>query len=122
MPAFSQVSVSDDDVAAIADYLGSETVAATKRAKTTPQPAPIKSTDDPDTAHGSKLYAANCSACHGAQGQGAFGPSLHNERSRKDFAATVSWIENPAAPMPKLYPSPLSEQDVKDVAAFVEKL
>jgi hypothetical protein len=47
---------------------------------------------------------------------------LHNERSRKDLDAAVAWIKNPAPPMPKLYPSPLSDRDVEDVAAFIEKL
>jgi hypothetical protein len=34
----------------------------------------------------------------------------------------VTWIKDPALPMPKLYPAPLSEKDVHDVAAFVQNL
>jgi cytochrome c oxidase cbb3-type subunit 3 len=116
MPAFSKDSVSDGDVAAIAGYLGS--VAATATAS----PPASTSNSSPDAARGAKLYASNCAACHGAQGQGGFGPSLHNEKSRKNFNAAVSWIENPAPPMPKLYPSAISKQDVEDIAAFIEKL
>jgi hypothetical protein len=34
----------------------------------------------------------------------------------------VTWIEQPDPPMPKLYPAPLSERDVDDVAAYVQSL
>jgi len=74
-------------------------------------------------AHGKTLYAANCAACHGAGGAGGgAGPSLKGEKSKKDQAAVAAWIKNPAPPMPKLYPSPLSEKDVSDVAAYIETL
>lgn len=75
-----------------------------------------------DAVHGKAIFAQNCSACHGAQGQGGMGPSLVDESSRKNTEQAVSWIENPAAPMPKLYPSTLSAKDVRDVAAYVESL
>lgn len=75
-----------------------------------------------DAAHGKKIFAQNCSACHGISGGGGVGPSLKGEKSRKSFAAAVAWIKNPRAPMPKLYPSVLSAKDVNDVAAFVETL
>ncbi|MDQ2858239.1 MAG: cytochrome c [Candidatus Eremiobacteraeota bacterium] len=74
-------------------------------------------------AHGKTLFTANCSACHGAGGAGGgAGPSLKGEKSKKDAAAVAAWIKNPAPPMPKLYPSPLSEKDVSDVAAYIETL
>jgi mono/diheme cytochrome c family protein len=76
-----------------------------------------------DAVHGKAIFSANCSSCHGATGhEGGVGPSLTNEKSRKDDAAAIAWIKNPTAPMPKLYPSPLSEKDVDDVAAYVETL
>jgi mono/diheme cytochrome c family protein len=75
-----------------------------------------------NAAHGKALFAANCSACHGASGEGGVGPKLQGEKSRKDFAAVEKQIMNPAPPMPKLYPSPLSKSDVADLAAFVETL
>jgi mono/diheme cytochrome c family protein len=76
-----------------------------------------------DAAHGKSIFAANCASCHGAVGtEGGVGPSLKNEKSRKDHPAAVAWIKNPQPPMPKLYPSPLSEKDVNDVAAYVETL
>ena len=65
----------------------------------------------------------NCATCHGVDGRtGGVGPSLRGENQRQDLARTIVWIENPDPPMPKLYPSPLSEGDVADVAAFVQQI
>jgi mono/diheme cytochrome c family protein len=76
-----------------------------------------------DPAKGKQIFAANCASCHGATGtEGGVGPSLKNEKSRKNYAQAIAWIENPQPPMPKLYPSPLSLQDVQNVAAYVETL
>ncbi len=76
-----------------------------------------------DPHHGEAIFSQNCSSCHGAAGAGGgIGPKLKGEKARKDYAAAIVWIKNPMAPMPKLYPSPLSESDVADVAAYVETL
>jgi mono/diheme cytochrome c family protein len=76
-----------------------------------------------DAAHGKQIFDQNCATCHGAGGVGGgVGPSLKNEKSRKNFDQAVAWIKNPQPPMPKLYPSPLSEKDVQDAAAYVESL
>lgn len=75
-----------------------------------------------DPVHGKAIFAQDCSSCHGAQGQGGMGPSLINENARKNMQQAISWIEHPAPPMPKLYPSTLNAQDVGDVAAYVESL
>ena len=76
-----------------------------------------------DATHGKSIFTANCASCHGATGtEGGVGPSLKNEKSRKNYAQTVAWIKNPQPPMPKLYPSPLGEKDVADVAAYVQTL
>lgn len=76
----------------------------------------------PNVSHGVKIFQQNCSACHGARGRGGIGPSLIGEGSRKNFQQAVTWIEDPAPPMPKLYPDTLALQDVRDVAAYVESL
>jgi mono/diheme cytochrome c family protein len=76
-----------------------------------------------DAGHGKAVFATNCSQCHGTSGlEGGIGPSLRNERARKDDAAAVAWIKDPQPPMPKLYPGVLGEKDVADVAAYVESL
>lgn len=90
-------------------------------AATTPAMSNVAATGD--AAHGKTIFATNCAQCHGATGTGGNGfPSLKNEKSRKNFAQTVAWIKNPTAPMPKLFPDPLKEKDVNDVAAFVQTL
>jgi len=73
----------------------------------------------PDAGRGKDLFGKNCAACHGSSGEGAAGPALKGVRTRLDFAATVNWIENPSAKMPRLYPSTLDAQAVVDVAAYV---
>ena len=76
-----------------------------------------------DAAHGKAIFTANCATCHGQTGtEGGIGPPLKNEKSRKNYAQTVAWIKNPQPPMAKLYPSPLNEKDVEDVAAYVQSL
>jgi mono/diheme cytochrome c family protein len=75
-----------------------------------------------DAAHGKQIFAEHCQVCHGPAGKGGEAPSLKNEASRKSVAQLEAWIKKPAPPMPTLYPSPLSAQDVADVAAYVETL
>ncbi|MBI3248007.1 MAG: PQQ-binding-like beta-propeller repeat protein [Deltaproteobacteria bacterium] len=74
----------------------------------------------PDAGRGKELFGKNCAACHGRSGEGGTGPALTGIRSRLDFAATVNWIENPSAKMPRLYPSTFDAQAVVDVAAYVQ--
>ena len=55
------------------------------------------------------------------------GPALKGLATRMDEAMTIAWIKDPTAKkpgamMPKLYPEPLSEQAVKNVAAYVQGL
>ena len=133
MPAFNAEVVTDQNIADIAAYLTPATPSPTPAPTPTPTasattltPAALGSaTAAPpgaDPAHGRQIYSANCAACHGASGQGGIGPSLIGEKNRKDTAAAIAWIKNPKPPMPKLYPQPLSEKDVDDVAAYVESL
>jgi mono/diheme cytochrome c family protein len=152
MPAFNAEVVTDKKIADIAAYLAGLPPATAAISATTPQttavaaPAPtsmIASTDAAsspipassasptaqpvsaaagNSARGHQIYTANCAACHGASAQGGIGPSLRAEKNRKDTAAAIAWIKNPQPPMPKLYPSVLSEKDVEDVAAYVESL
>jgi mono/diheme cytochrome c family protein len=76
-----------------------------------------------DPARGKTIFAANCASCHGATGtEGGVGPSLKNEKSRKNYDQTIAWIRNPTPPMPKLWPLPLNDRDVQDLAAYVQSL
>jgi mono/diheme cytochrome c family protein len=76
-----------------------------------------------DPHRGRAVFVKNCAVCHGATGeQGGLGPSLRGESSRQTPNVTVAWIKNPPPPMPKLYPTPLSREDVINVAAYVQRL
>jgi mono/diheme cytochrome c family protein len=76
-----------------------------------------------DGSRGAEVFRANCAVCHTAGGAaGGVGPSLEHEKQRKNYDQTVAWIEQPDPPMPKLFPQPLSEKDVEDVAAYVQSL
>jgi mono/diheme cytochrome c family protein len=71
---------------------------------------------------GKSIFNIFCSSCHGRSGVGGEGgPPLLNETNRKNFAAIVEWIKNPAPPMPNLSP-PLSNSEVEAVAHYVEQL
>jgi alcohol dehydrogenase (cytochrome c) len=72
-------------------------------------------------AHGQQLFGQNCAACHGQRGDGATAPAL-TTAARKDLEAIVAFVKNPAPPMPKLYPTPLSDADVRAVAEYVRVL
>ena len=76
-----------------------------------------------DPGRGKFVFSANCARCHGATGiEGGVGPSLRRENERKNYEAAVAWIKDPQPPMLKLYPAPLNETDVENVAAYVETL
>jgi len=74
------------------------------------------------SASGAEIYGRICANCHGGNGEGVNGPALKGLATRMDLARTVQWIQNPSAKMPKLYPEPLNEQAVKNVAAYVQGL
>ncbi len=75
---------------------------------------------DQDQPHdGAGIYKANCTTCHGANGQGANAPSLVGIGKRLSAAAVAEQIKFPRKVMPKLYPSPLSVEDVAAVTAYI---
>jgi mono/diheme cytochrome c family protein len=78
--------------------------------------------EPPQIERGRALYAQNCSVCHGTNGEGDTGKSLKGVGSRLTLDATVLWLENPKPPMPKLFPSPLGEQAIRDIAVFIRSL
>jgi mono/diheme cytochrome c family protein len=103
----------------VAALIGCAHHTAQTAAGTTASPLPALG----DQSHGAEVFRANCAVCHTANGAAAgVGPSLVSEKQRKNYDQTVAWIEEPDPPMPKLYPSPLSEKDVQDVAAYVQSL
>jgi PQQ-dependent dehydrogenase (methanol/ethanol family) len=79
--------------------------------------------DPGDTDKGRRLFSSICSGCHGDRGSGGTGgPALGGIGQRDTYAALVDFIEHPKAPMPALFPGTLSQQDVRDVARYVDTL
>jgi mono/diheme cytochrome c family protein len=76
-----------------------------------------------DLGRGKAVYLQQCAACHGIAGMGGeIGPSLSNERARRTYEAVRKIVTDPPPPMPKLYPSRITQTDVRDVSAYVETL
>jgi ubiquinol-cytochrome c reductase cytochrome c subunit len=69
--------------------------------------------------HGQAVFTAHCAACHGAQGEGAIGPPPVGIGNGRGGDAIATFVRNPTGTMPKLFPAPLSEQDVLDVSKYV---
>jgi len=74
----------------------------------------------PDVARGRDLYVQVCTACHGTDGSLVAGHSLADLKSRRDFAATLEYIKSPKPPMPRMFPEILTEQNVRDVSAYLQ--
>jgi putative heme-binding domain-containing protein len=75
----------------------------------------------PDAATGRKLFAAHCAACHGQQGQGGRGARLTSLTRASDDDSLFNIIRK-GIPGPEMPPAPLSDDEVRDVAAFVRSL
>jgi cytochrome c oxidase cbb3-type subunit III len=79
--------------------------------------------EKPDLAAGKVIFEGHCSLCHGIDGGGGRGPSLHrpNLSRAPDDQALKALIENGIPPgMPEGWY--LSKQDIANVAAFVRSL
>lgn len=74
-----------------------------------------------DVAAGAKLYAAQCSACHGANRAGIPGtfPALTDVGKRLDPEQVKDKIRKGGGLMPPF--GHLSEKDVEDLAAFLKQ-
>jgi alcohol dehydrogenase (cytochrome c) len=77
-----------------------------------------------DSAHGADVYNQTCVSCHASDGNGIHGFSLKSIKDRMNRDQLVAWIKNPVPPMPKAFPEPLDDddiRDIKDVAAYLEQ-
>lgn len=131
MPVYSENILSDDDISKIHAYLASlppsrpaDSIAllnlGTSSTRTLGSSSTSRTTHSP--ARGTSIYAENCAACHGQNGDGGVGPALIGISNRYKTADIEARIKEPSGIMPRLYPKPLSAEDVKDVAIYVESL
>ncbi|ATE73813.1 Glucose dehydrogenase, PQQ-dependent [Lysobacter capsici AZ78] len=74
-----------------------------------------------DAAAGAKLYASNCSACHGPDRAGMPGtfPALTDVNKRLDPKQIKEKIQKGGGLMPPF--GQLSQKDVEDIAAFLKQ-
>jgi ubiquinol-cytochrome c reductase cytochrome c subunit len=90
-----------------------------------PKPADASTTATGDVGKGRELFLANCATCHGAQAAGTnAGPSLVGVGAAAvDFqVGTGRMPMQNTAPQAPRKPVELSDQDTKDIAAYVASL
>ena len=99
---------------------GSETTATEPPATTTAPTTTAGGSAGGDAASGKEVFAsAGCGGCHtfaAAGATGSVGPNLDD--TSPSFDKVVSQVTNGGGPMPAFKDS-LSEQQIRDVAAFV---
>ncbi len=75
---------------------------------------------------GKEIYAAQCAACHGANGEGGVGPALNNKQLLKNtldeifFSVIRSGV--PSTQMPAWsvdFGGPLTDEDINAVVAYL---
>ncbi|WP_291432427.1 cytochrome c [Deinococcus sp.] len=84
-----------------------------------------------DSAAGQTVFAGNCAACHGANGQGQIGPSLVTADGPKawtdaQFLTTLRDGKTPqrelSAAMPRFSEGQISDADVANIHAYLKTL
>jgi mono/diheme cytochrome c family protein len=71
-----------------------------------------------DPAAGGAIYATQCAACHGPNGEGGFGPNLIDSAVADSYPRTVEQVTDGQGPMPA-FEGTLSDEQIADVAAYV---
>jgi len=84
-----------------------------------PQASVAKLTPD-DIATGKQIFAAQCAGCHGFDGSGQLGPSLHGVEARRGDAGIFSVVRNGTGAMSPVMS--LNDQRVWQVVGFVGTL
>lgn len=139
MPAYSESLLSGEELHAIHTFLEglpggreaadiailsplAQTRSGGRAEKTYPDRPVARSPGDApssDKLGAAALYQTQCAACHGAQMQGGTGPNLiSTARTASQIAAS---IRQPPPSMPRLYPTPLSDEQAEAIAAYVQK-
>lgn len=77
---------------------------------------------DGDATAGGDLYQTNCSACHGADGQGTSqGPNIVEEVAEHSDESTISTILNGEDEMPA-FEDTFTDEEAADLVAFLHTL
>jgi mono/diheme cytochrome c family protein len=84
--------------------------------------SPSATSTAPDAVRGKELYVQVCAGCHGLEGDKISDKNLKTVKSRMSAQQLAAFIVTPAGAMPKIFPTPRTsedERDIRDVAAFV---
>lgn len=81
----------------------------------------ITAADADARARGQRLYGQVCQSCHGPDGNMVSERRLSGIAARQGLDATIAYIKDPKPPMPRLYPTLLSEADVRAVATWIHE-
>lgn len=69
---------------------------------------------------GAAIFQINCAGCHGLQGDGLVGPSLHGVGDRKSSLRLIQQvISGKTPPMPQFQPNP---QEMADLISYLSEL
>lgn len=85
-----------------------------------PPPPPPPASGGNATAGRTLFLSVGCSGCHGQQGEGAFGPRI--AKTSLAFEQVLQQVRTPRNLMPPFPPSDLSDQDVRNIYAFLQTL
>lgn len=77
---------------------------------------------EPDAIRGQKAFRRYCAVCHGMRAEGGVGPSLQGVGKRLTQQQITDQIVEPRGSMPRLYPSPMSDEMLSDVTAYLLRL
>lgn len=73
-----------------------------------------------NATQGRFIFQMNCATCHGLNGDGQVGPSLHHVSSRKSRIGLIHQVTSgDTPPMPQFQPSP---QEMADLLQYLESL
>lgn len=87
------------------------------QAEPNPETLDASGEDVEEDVRGAQIFAEQCAACHGGEGQGGFGPTLAGNDDLEDAPFVVARILNGGGGMPAF--ARLSDERVAAVASYV---
>lgn len=99
--------------------LASVSIRAAQDGAAAPAAAPAVPAPTGNPENGKAVYAfgnTSCTNCHGANGEGAFGPALAGRNI--GYARALNYIRKPTGKMPGYVPSELTDQEIADMVSY----
>lgn len=85
-----------------------------------PAAAPAAEAPAASTAEGRSAFLDICSGCHGQEAEGGLGPPLAG--TQRDAGTLSEVVRNGLGNMPPLDPGLISDEEIEQVAAFLNSL